>query len=427
MIDDDTFEHSFKWEGDFQEGSFDVIIGNPPYVFTRDVEFQDSFKKYVQEHYFKGLESISKSHAKQSGKVNLYALFLIRSIQLLNNQSLFGFIIPNNILRTTTYDIIRKFILNNCKILKIVDLGAGVFEGVTASTIILILQKETNQNKRNKNKVTIYPNINDLSNKKEIEQKGFLDNTSYAFNITMNKNEKGFFEKIEDKTISLGEIASVYCGIATGTNKKEMIINYKKSDKYKPLLEGKDVKSFYPVFHDKYILYDRKLLHRPRKESIFLSSEKIVTQRIGGGNRVLIACYDTQQFYTFNSTNNILSKNKSYSLKYLVAILNSKLINWYYINKFTNKSVLTVNISKTFLDQLPIKITSESQQQPIIKLVDCMLSFNKQLQEVGDKKTAQTAKLEEDIKKTGEEINNLVYKLYGINEEEKKIIEESLK
>ena len=88
-----------------------MIIGNPPYVFTRDVEFQDQFKNYVTENYLNASDSISKSHARQSGKVNLYALFLVKSIKLLKNHGLFGFIIPNNILRTTTYDIIRKFIL----------------------------------------------------------------------------------------------------------------------------------------------------------------------------------------------------------------------------------------------------------------------------------------------------------------------------
>jgi len=56
-----------------------------------------------------------------------------------------------------------------------------------------------------------------------------------------------------------------------------------------------------------------------------------------------------------------------------------------------------------------------------------MLSLNKKLQEIGDKKTSETAKLEEEIKKTDNEIDELVYKLYGITEEEKKIIEESLR
>jgi type I restriction-modification system DNA methylase subunit len=429
LIDDEGIDkNAFSWKGDFQEGTFDVVIGNPPYVFTRDVEFQDSFKDYVSKNFFSGKDSVSKSHARQSGKVNLYALFLVKSIKLLKESGLFSFIIPNNILRTTTYDIVRKFILDNCKIIKIIDTGTDVFEGVTASTIILILQKELNKEKRDKNKVSILLDINKLNDKIEIEQKSFLENTSYAFNITLNTNDRKIFDSIEKNTLPLGEISIIHAGgIATGPDKTKMIENNKKNERYKPMLEGKDIKPYYPLFANRYILYDRKLLYRAREESIFLSPEKIVTQRIGGGNRVLVVSYDNNQYYTFNSTNTILPKDNESNLKFILGLLNSKLINWYYVNKFTNKSNLTVNISKTFLEQIPIKIASLKEQQKLISLVDKILAKNKELVSFGDKQTSETKKLKSEIEQIDKEINEEVYKLYGITDEEQKIIEESLK
>lgn len=63
----------------------------------------------------------------------------------------------------------------------------------------------------------------------------------------------------------------------------------------------------------------------------------------------------------------------------------------------------------------------------IENLVDKSLSLKKRLNEIGDKKTEERAKIEEEIKKTDAEIDELVYKLYGITEEEKEIIRESLK
>jgi hypothetical protein len=75
---------------------------------------------------------------------------------------------------------------------------------------------------------------------------------------------------------------------------------------------------------------------------------------------------------------------------------------------------------------LPVKIASDSEQQPIIKLVDKMLALNKRLNEIGDKKIDERLGIEEEIKRTDVEIDELVDKLYGITEEEKKIIEESL-
>ncbi|MFH1506263.1 MAG: N-6 DNA methylase [archaeon] len=435
LIDDkEVSDRAFKWEEEFKdiinEGGFDVVIGNPPYVFTRDVEFQDAFKDYVRKNYFEGMETTSKSHARQAGKVNLYALFLIKSIKLLKENGLFAFIIPNNILRTTTYDTIRKFILDNCKIVQIVDLGAGVFEGVTASTIVLILQKEGDSKERDKNKVKILINQNQLaklSKPMEIQQKLFLENTSYTFNITLTGSEREIFEKIERDSVALGEITIIHAGgIATGPNKNEMIENYKKTEKYKPLLEGKDITPFVPIFSDRYILYDRKLLYRAREESIFLSPEKIVTQRIGGGNRVLVVSYDNKQYYTFNSTNTILLKFSEYKLKYILAVLNSKLINWYYVNKFTNKSTLTVNISKTFLESIPIKKARKETKEELIKLVNKEIELRSRLIELKDKSTDEKARLEKEIQKLDDEIDQEVYKLYGLTKDEIKIVEESI-
>ena len=254
--------------------------------------------------------------------------------------------------------------------------------------------------------------------KKWRKEKSFLENTSYAFNITLDKSERLIFDSIEKNTNPLGELIIIHAGgIATGPDKNGMIENHKKNDKYKPMLEGKDIKSYYPTFSNRYILYDRKLLYRAREESIFLSKEKLITQRIGGGNKVLVVSYDDQQYYTFNSTNTILSKDNKMPLKYLVALLNSKLINYYYVNKFTNKSTLTVNISKTFLEQIPIKK----------ELVNKIITFKKRIISLEGKSTDEKSNTEKEIQKLDNEINEEVYKIYGITEEEKKIIEDSLK
>ena len=76
---------------------------------------------------------------------------------------------------------------------------------------------------------------------------------------------------------------------------------------------------------------------------------------------------------------------------------------------------------------MPIKNIPPDKQLPFINLADKMLSLNKKLQEIGDKNTLEKQKIQEEIKKTDNEIDELVYQLYGITEEEKKIIEESLK
>ena len=77
--------------------------------------------------------------------------------------------------------------------------------------------------------------------------------------------------------------------------------------------------------------------------------------------------------------------------------------------------------------KIPIKNIHPDKQLPFINLADKMLSLNKKLQEIGDKSTLEKQKIQEEIKKTDNEIDELVYKLYGITDEEKKIIVESLR
>jgi hypothetical protein len=98
----------------------------------------------------------------------------------------------------------------------------------------------------------------------------------------------------------------------------------------------------------------------------------------------LTGTIDRNQYYTFNSVNNLVPK-KEYEeyLSFFLALINSKLINWYYAIKFSNRSNLTVNISKTFLEILPIKLSSE---ELILKkfntMVDNLLVLNQNFQKI---------------------------------------------
>jgi type I restriction-modification system DNA methylase subunit len=420
----------FNWNEEFrkimvEEGGFDGVIGNPPWVFTRHVALEKNVKKYYQYRYFHGLTGFQTGKSKQSGKVNLYAIFLLQGIRLLSKKGMFGFILLNNLLRATVYDIVRKYVLDNCCIDEIVDLKTGVFENVTAATVILILEKNR-ENSQNIVKIidNRYRNKIDISQTSQIPQISFHNNISYAFNIFVSPLEAALFKKMESKSTKLGELVDVCNGIATKKNKEgiyDRIIN----KKCKPLLIGKDIQRYSYDFNNRYIEYDRNKLHRPRRESIFTAKEKLIMQRIGG---ILITAYDGSQYYTFNSVNNLIAKgNCSYSVKFLLGVINSRLMRFYYICNFTNRSKLTVNISKTYLDKLPVRTidfansADEKQHDDLIALVDVMLDLNKKVQTA---RGSEKEQIQRQTDKTDREIDDLVYKLYGITDEERKIIEE---
>lgn len=434
LIDDRKIEYAtaFKWKEMFsdvfdQEG-FDVIIGNPPWVFTRGKHFTDKHKKYFNDFIKNlGISQEKKGKNIQSGKLNLYSLFILRCIPFMKDNGYLGFVIPNNILRTTTYDLVRKNILDTCKITTIVDLSTGVFEGVTASSIILILQKTSDKQERDENEVRVIHDVNDLLLEKfkehTVKQGSFYDNPSYTFSILLESGSNEINEDITKDTEPLGDICKYIIEGIVGKIDRD-VFDEKKDDIYKPFLVGKDIGRYATKYKNKFIKYDREKLHRPRPEEVFLSN-KILVQRISGGNKPLTATYDKDKFYTFASLNNIiLKKSVDYSYEYITAILNSNLINWYYSNNFSNKSVLTVNISKTFLEKIPIKKISKDEQKEIIKLVqdtlDTKNKFLKQLQ-TDNKKT-----LEQKMNDLEQKINDEIYRIYEIDQDTIEKIESNL-
>lgn len=86
-----------EWMFGVKDG-FDIVIGNPPYVFTRDVDFSGEFKKYVEIEYFSKIKiEVKKTKANQSGKINLFAIFVMRGILLNSTNGILSYILPNNI------------------------------------------------------------------------------------------------------------------------------------------------------------------------------------------------------------------------------------------------------------------------------------------------------------------------------------------
>lgn len=420
----------FDWKSAFPEifkqGGFDAVIGNPPWVFTRDVEFGESVKQYYKFHYLNNVIKSERSRENQTGKANLYALFIIKGTDLLNENGLMGFIIPNTILRTTVYESVRKYLIDSTCIEKIVDLKAGVFEKVTASTILLFLSLNKKKkeilvidNPEKEQSITATPTI--------VFKETFLNNPSYSFNIFVEKNDSSIFSKILKQSTNLSTVVDVFNGIATYKN-KQGISESKKNNIYKKLLFGKDIGRYSHNWGGKYIEYVPKKLQRARDENIFLADEKLIMQRIGG---ILVTSYDDKQFYTFNSVNNLLLKKVTkVSLKFVLALLNSQLFKFYYVKNFTNNSSLTVNISKTYLDKLPLKKIDYSDKKEksihdeIIKQVDKLLQLNKDIHKT--RIPLQQERIKNKISYSENRIDELVFELYRLSKKDIEIINNNL-
>lgn len=398
------YQNAFEWRFEFPEVldnkgaflGFDVVIGNPPYVFGGSEGITKLEKDFFKKKYITGV-----------GKINLFTLFIEKSYLIMNNYSEFAFIIPNTFLRVTSYQIPRQFFLNNLNINSIYDFGDNVFEDAVTTAIVTTASK--NQVKDNYD-ISIVIEKKDNNTHNRLSKQDIIDN-NYVFAINTNRETLAIVNKLRKQSTLLGELCKeMIFGVVITKNKDEVVNEIQLPD-WKPFLEGKEIGAYYIKPITQYLNYTPKLLHRARTKEIFEVKEKILVQRITGGKHPLKAAYDDKQHYNKESINNIILKdNIPLSTKYVLGLLNSKLINWFYTIQFTNGSNLTVNLSKAYLSQIPIVIPSIKFLNKIEELVNKILLIKE------ENPKADTTELER-------EIDVLVYQLYNLTYEEVLIVD----
>ncbi|MDP2691086.1 MAG: TaqI-like C-terminal specificity domain-containing protein [bacterium] len=388
-----------EWMFGVKEG-FDIAIANPPYVTTKYGKISNEFKRIYQENFETAYD-----------KLDLYVLFIEKAVKILKNDGLVTFITPWNFLSNFYSFKIRKFLLDNTKIRLFMKLPPKVFGTIVVDNVISIFQKS---NDNTSNKIL----IDDLLNKDNqifIEQKKYLQNDKYIFNLTNDNEANNILDKMKLFSKPLGDLALNYIGIMTG-GQKDMISKSPIFQNSKPVLGGKDIDKWILFDRGNYVNFDKSLIHSNDNEKVYLANRKILLRKTG---RKLTACLDEKQFYTIQSLYNIVTKDKKYKEEYLLALLNSKLFTYIY-NKFfiTNPEVFPY-IKRRHLDQFPIHEASESKQKPFIDLVNLITSIK------SDGDHALNAKKQAFSKEYEAQIDQLVYQLYGLTSEEIKIVEDS--
>ncbi|QED23027.1 Eco57I restriction-modification methylase domain-containing protein [Candidatus Deianiraea vastatrix] len=484
LIDDPEIagEKAFKWEEEFPF-KFDVVVGNPPYVFAREKISQEVKDFYVGRY---------KSAQYQ---VNTYLLFIEQALNLIKISGSFGLIVPNAWLMVQSAKNLRELLLKECSIKNIVNLTGESFENVSVETIIIHAVKICSKN----NAVNILEKQNDKFIQSYIvNQSSFEENEDKSFKIFINDNNNILLEKIQQSTLALSEVVNVKAGLKAYESGKGMpkqtaedVTNriydytYKFDEGTYKYLEGKDVLRYGLDWSGTWLKYGNNLA-APRTFEVFNGKKIIIREITGQYPKSIIATY-SEDVYLFNMSNiAVLPKEGSdYDLRYILAILNSSVIS-YYFRLNTPKSIRQMfpKIILQDLAKFPIKKASAQEQQPFIEKAQTMLTLTKQLNEktkafvdyfVGkfkaklptDKKLKLTRNLENwhtldfadfmkelnkqkivlfsteefdfkplferekqacnelqsQISKTDAEIDKMVYALYGLSEEEISVVE----
>ena len=418
----------FNWEQEFKDimaqGGFDVVIGNPPY----GAQFDTCDKNYLYRNF-------------QTGEYQLdsYLLFIERAITLLKDKCFLGFIVPNPWLTNIKVTKLRQYVLDTCKIQKIIHYPVKVFGQSVVDTVVFIVQKEQDHQERsdNKLKITIYrehpePELMHTIPQAQWERTGI-------FNIFVDASGLQVLRKIEQNTVNLKVVCDVVVGIkpyqvGKGQPKqtREIVKNrsfdatYKKDNTYRHYIRGSDINRYCTQWDQTHWVSYGQWLAEPRKRENFDAKEKIIIRQTSDS---LVATLDQEQFLCLNNTHTINLKSTQYDLRYILALINSRLMNYFYQSLNPEKGEVLAEVKATNVKQLPIRRIDfdnpkeRKMHDDLVALVDRMLELNKRLAPIRATYCNERDELLREIERADKEIDNLVYDLYGLTGEERKIVE----
>lgn len=400
LIDDVAIagHKAFNWQNAFPKvfakGGFDVIIGNPPYVRAENID------KVQREYYI----SKNSKYSKTFGRFDLYIVFNELAIQILKPNGFLSFIFPSSFFNQNYSSLQRDWFLNVINLIEIADLSnIDVFKGVAVDTAIIIVKNQsptysilcskplTELEFLNEQKVKISKSIfNNLPNK--------------TFRADLNEITISLITKLKDRSNLLEDFCYTVIGAvphnsSTGASKERLISKVRNELTGKKYIEGKDFNRYLINWDYKYIDYIPSEMHRPKFPELF-ENAKILVRNISTKEGVM-ATFDKDHFYV-NDTMSVLipwiklinvnqkgvkanderlKLSSEVDLKYLIALINSKLINFYF------KLILSSNLHvyPEAIRNLPIINSDKQKQKPFIIKADQILSLNKELQEESQK------------------------------------------
>ncbi|MEX2160684.1 MAG: TaqI-like C-terminal specificity domain-containing protein [Anaerolineales bacterium] len=405
----------FDWQVAFPEifvqGGFGVVIGNPPYIQLSMAEY---YNKDTSAYF------LSK-YSSTMGRMNTFGLFIEKSLTtLLSRGGSLSFIVPNTILTQEGYQALRRQLLKNT-VRVLTNFRYPVFRDAVVETIVFVVAKGST--KENRVQVVDFNNKQMSLIARSVEQKVFEKTYKNSFLSSASTAELEIKQKIDAIGSPLKSLTLINQAIALKHDRSKSLYPKRLAANYKSVLDGRNINRYVISWDGTYLAYDIKNIHSCKRTDIFESNEKIFFRRVGDR---LVAAYDNEKFYALNTLVVInLKPHAAISTKYLLGLINSKLLNFYYVKYLKSTKRVFSEIQARQLSQLPIKTVDFDDQDDasrhgkMVALVDRMLLLNKE-----DPRTPQAKeKLKRELDATDKSIDELVYELYGLTDREVKLVE----
>ena len=324
----------------------DFVIGNPPYApMSTDIVIDTTDYLFLR-------------NVKDSGS-NLFVAALYRAFELTKTKGIISYIIPKNLLHVASYGLLRRTIVNEKKIISIVDIGR-YFKNVRGEQIILTLQNSFEKD----NNIEFYKyENNEFVKKLEVPQKFYSDE------ILMfdSKEDFNIYQTLEGNYKKFSDICTGYVG--RGKSKEPTAI------------VGKEIRKF-----------------SFKNTPVPKNGNKVFIQNIYSAEAGIIASFAGD--LEASETVTVFTDGDEKMCRYILGVLHSRLCNYYLLKFCYNNSRLTMHTDAKYLKKLPL-IIDDATFSKIISLV----------------KSVETMEYMSDLWfERVESLNELIYQTYGISE-----------
>ena len=333
---------------DDDKNGFDIVIGNPPYVVVSDVDKEHLYYKY-----------------KTKNCLELYSYFFEHSINILHHNGVLSFITGSLYTKGIKFQPLRSFLENNTQLIAYRNEGDEVFKNVNMPTSTALMYK-SNESK-------------------------------WTFDDLLLGKSNAILKKMDIVSKQLSDISIIQRGFEVGKNRVSNI-----SGKYR-FLTGSNVEKY---CYKTVSYIEQDVVDEFQKDAMFYKGKRLLVRETGS---YLTIVYLEEDIFCNRSLYSTIIKDNSFNVQYVVGILNSRPIQYYYQQKFKAETDLFPKIRIKQAKQLPIPIASLQIQSTIAGLVEEIIKIKKN-------SLSSTEKLEREIDK-------IVYELYGLTEEEIRVVE----
>lgn len=457
----------FDWKLAFPEamqaGGFDCVIGNPPYIRIQTMKEWAPLEVDIYKDLFR---------AGRMGNYDIYCVFIEQGLKLLSANGQLGFICPHKFFNAKYGEALRSIVADGQHLSRVIHFGdQQVFDGATTYTCLLFLNKSPARECR-------LAKVDDLSawRASGTAAEGIVrakQVTASEWNFAVGACASALRRLNEIKT-KLSDVAHIFQGLVTGADRVFVVPTAAviEAGLTKPLLLTGNLTAYAPPIPSARLIFPyeirngkaelipaymlkktfpngwahinehrEELMNRERgkwrhdrwyalgrsQNLTQMDAVKLVIQVTAQRPTVLL---DERGLYMTGGGSGpfygIRPKDTSFPIKYLLAILNSKLFGWIVKAQSTNLRGGYIKFSKQYIETAPIvMLGKEFAHSRMISLVDTMLTLHRQLNDAKSEKLNDV--IQRQMHATDSEIDRLVYELYGLTDDEIKIVEEGTK